>query len=50
MQVRCDRGESIETARVHVKARDGGERAMQLISLPKQGEPQKDKLWDKSQK
>lgn len=47
MQVRCDRGESIETARVHVKARDGGERAMQLISLPK---PQKDKLWDKSQK
>lgn len=50
MQVRCDRGESIETARVHVKARDGGERAMQLISLPKLGEPQKDKLWDKSQK
>lgn len=46
MQLRCDRGESIETARVHVKARDGGE----LISLPKQGEPQKDKLWDKSQK
>lgn len=50
MQLRCDRRESIETARVHVKARDGGERAMQLISLPKQGEPQKDKLWDKSQK
>lgn len=50
MQFRCDRGESIKTARVYIKARDGSERAMQLIRLPKQDEPQKDQLWDKSQK